>query len=40
MKDKVNFKFHDVTAWLTDNVNTHIAKYLDILLIDQVLLFA
>ena len=23
-KDKVNFKFHDVTAWLTNNCNTHI----------------
>ena len=22
--DKVNFKFHDVTAWLTNNCNTHI----------------
>ena len=28
-KDKVSFKFHDVTAWLTDNCNTHIAQYLD-----------
>ena len=27
-KDKVNFKFHDVTAWLTDNCNTNIAQYL------------
>ena len=27
-KDKVNFKFYDVTAWLTNNCNTHIAQYL------------
>ena len=27
-KDKVNFKFHDVTAWLTNNYNTHTAQYL------------
>ena len=27
-KDKVNFKIHDVTAWLTNNCNTHIAQYL------------
>ena len=27
-KDKVNFKFYDVTAWLTNNCNTHIAEYL------------
>ena len=26
-KDKVNFKIYDVTAWLTNNRNTHIAKY-------------
>ena len=25
-KDKVNFKFYDVTAWLTTNFNTHIAQ--------------
>ena len=24
-KDQVNFKFYDVTAWLTNNYNTHIA---------------
>ena len=24
-KDKVNFKFYDITAWLTNNCNTHIA---------------
>ena len=23
-KDKVNFKFYDVTAWLINNWNTHI----------------
>ena len=28
-KDKVNFKFYDVTAWLTNNCNTHIAQYLE-----------
>ena len=27
-KDKVNFKFYDVMAWLTNNCNTHIAEYL------------
>ena len=27
-KDKANFKFYDVTAWLTNNRNTHIAQYL------------
>ena len=26
-KDQVNFKFYDVTAWLTNNCNTHIAQY-------------
>ena len=26
--DKVNFKSYDVTAWLTNNRNTHIAQYL------------
>ena len=25
MKDKVDFKFYDVTAWLTNNCNTHIS---------------
>ena len=24
----VNFKIHDVTTWLTNNCNTHIAQYL------------
>ena len=28
-KDKFNFKFHDVTAWLTNNCNTHISQYLE-----------
>ena len=28
-KDKVNFKFYDVTAWLTNNRNTHIAQYFE-----------
>ena len=28
-KDQVNFKFYDVTAWLTNGCNTHIAQYLD-----------
>ena len=28
-KDKVNFKFYDVTAWLTNNCNTHILQYLE-----------
>ena len=28
-KDKVNFKFYDVTTWLTINYNTHIAQYLE-----------
>ena len=28
-KDKVNFKFYDVRAWLTNNCNTHIAQYLE-----------
>ena len=27
-KDKVNFKFYDVAAWLTNNCNTHITQYL------------
>ena len=27
-EDKVNFKFYDVTAWLTNNCNTHIVQYL------------
>ena len=28
-KDKVNFKFYDVTAWLANNRNTHIAQYFE-----------
>ena len=28
-KDKVNFKFYDVTAWLTNKHNTHIAQYFE-----------
>ena len=28
-KDKVNFTFHDVTTWLTNNCNTHIAQNLE-----------
>ena len=28
-KDKVNLKFCDVTTWLTNNCNTHIAQYLE-----------
>ena len=27
-KDKVNFKIYDVTTWLINNYNTHIAQYL------------
>ena len=27
-KDMVNFKIHDVTNWLTNSYNTHIAQYL------------
>ena len=27
-KDKVNFKTHGVTTWLTNNCNTDIAQYL------------
>ena len=26
LKDKVNFRIDDVTAWLTNNCNTHIAR--------------
>ena len=29
-KIKVNFKFYDVTAWLTNNCNTHITQYFEI----------
>ena len=28
-KDKVNFRFYDVTAWLKDNRNAHIAQYFE-----------
>ena len=28
-KNKVNFKFYDVTSWLTNNWNTHIAQCLE-----------
>ena len=28
-KDKVSFKFYDVTAWLTNYFNTHITQYLE-----------
>ena len=28
-KDKVNFKFHDVKVWLTNNRNTDIAQYFE-----------
>ena len=28
-KEKVNFKFYDVAAWLTNNCNTHITQYLE-----------
>ena len=28
-KDKVNVKLYDVTAWLTNNCNTHVAQYLE-----------
>ena len=28
-KEKVNFKFYDSTAWLTNNCNTHIVQYIE-----------
>ena len=28
-RDKVNFKYYDFTAWLTNNCNAHIAQYLE-----------
>ena len=28
-KDKVNFKFYNVTAWLVNNPNTHVAQYFE-----------
>ena len=28
-KDKDNFKFYDITAWLTDKRNKHIAQYFE-----------
>ena len=34
-KDKVNFKIYDVTAWLTDNCDTHIPQYLEVKTIRQ-----
>ena len=27
-KDKINFKFYNLTAWLTNNCNAYIAQYL------------
>ena len=27
-KDTVDFKIYDVTAWLKNNYNTHVAEYL------------
>ena len=27
-KDKVNFKFYDVTIWVENRCNTHIAQYI------------
>ena len=29
LKTLINFKFYDVTAWLTSNCNTHIAQYFE-----------
>ena len=29
LEDKVNFKIYDITAWLTNSCNTHIAQYLE-----------
>ena len=28
-RDKVNFKFYDVTAWLANNRNMHLAQYFE-----------
>ena len=28
-KDKIDFKFYDATAWLTNNCYRHIAQYLE-----------
>ena len=28
LKDQVNFQIFDVTTWLTNDYNTHIAQYL------------
>ena len=28
-KDIINFKFYDITAWLTNNCNTHIVQYFE-----------
>ena len=29
LKDKVNFKTYDITAWLTNNCNPYISQYLE-----------
>ena len=29
LKDEFNFKFYDITAWLTNYFSTHITKYLE-----------
>ena len=29
LKDQVNFKIYDVTAWETNTCNTHITQYLE-----------
>ena len=28
LKDKINFKIYDVSTWLANSYNTHIAQYL------------
>ena len=28
-KGKINFKFYDLTAWLTNNRNTHVDQYFE-----------
>ena len=28
LKEKVNFKLHEITTWLINNCNRHIAEYL------------
>ena len=35
-KDKVKFKFYNITSWLTNNYNTHIAQYLNIFFWDII----